>query len=144
MVMSMVMAPIMMVSHTRMLIEIFSGRDSGWRPQQREAGQMRWSEAFAAHAWEVRAGVVFAAALLARPDLTLVFLPIVLPLLAAPAISLLGSRVEVGAAARRAGFLLTPEELDLPERPARKRQTAATPAAAALGAGLAGALPEAA
>lgn len=140
MVMSMVMAPIMMVSHTRMLVEIFSGRDSGWRPQQREAGRMSWSEAFAAHAWEVRAGVVFAAALLARPDLTLVFLPIVLPLLAAPAISLLGSRTEIGAAARRAGFLLTPEELDLPARPARARR----PAPAPVPAGLAGALPEAA
>ncbi|MCA3734654.1 MAG: glucans biosynthesis glucosyltransferase MdoH [Phenylobacterium sp.] len=140
MVMSMVMAPIMMVSHTRMLIEIFSGRDSGWRPQQREAGRMRWSEAFAAHAWEVRAGVVFAAALLARPDLTLVFLPIVLPLLAAPAISLLGSRTTIGAAARRAGFLLTPEELDLVPRPARERRAA--PAAAPQS--LAGALPEAA
>jgi membrane glycosyltransferase len=141
MVMSMVMAPIMMVSHTRMLIEIFSGRDSGWRPQQREAGRMTWSEAFAAHAWEVRAGVVFAAALLARPDLTLVFLPIVLPLLAAPAISLLGSRVEVGAAARRFGFLLTPEELDLPPRPVRERRPVqAVPAPA----NLAGALPKAA
>jgi membrane glycosyltransferase len=141
MVMSMVMAPIMMVSHTRMLIEIFSGRDSGWRPQQREAGRMTWSEAFAAHAWEVRAGVVFAAALLARPDLTLVFLPIVLPLLAAPAISLLGSRAEVGAAARRFGFLLTPEELDLPPRPVRERRPVqAVPAPANLG----GALPKAA
>ena len=140
MVMSMVMAPIMMVSHTRMLIEIFSGRDSGWRPQQREAGRMKWSEAFAAHAWEVRAGVVFAAALLARPDLTLVFLPIVLPLLAAPAISLLGSRVEVGAMARRYGFLLTPEELDLPVRPARVRRSATS----GVPASLAGALPEAA
>ena len=140
MVMSMVMAPIMMVSHTRMLVEIFSGRDSGWGAQQREAGRMRWSEAFAAHAWEVRAGVVFAAALLARPDLTLVFLPIVLPLLAAPAISLLGSRIEVGAAARRAGFLLTPEELDLPARPARARRASPVPAPASL----AGALPEAA
>jgi membrane glycosyltransferase len=85
--------------------------------------------------------VVFAAALLARPDLTLVFLPIVLPLLAAPAISLLGSRVEVGAAARRFGFLLTPEELDLPPRPVRERRPAqAVPAPA----NLAGALPKAA
>ncbi|MFM8820466.1 MAG: glucans biosynthesis glucosyltransferase MdoH [Phenylobacterium sp.] len=138
--MSMVMAPIMMVSHTRMLIEISSGRDSGWRPQQRDAGRMRWSEAFAAHAWEVRAGVVFAAALMARPDLTLVFLPIVLPLLAAPAISLLGSRIEVGAAARRAGFLVTPEELDLVPRPMREQRI--TPLIAPQG--LAGALPEAA
>ena len=144
MVVSMIMAPIMMVSHTRMLVEIFSGRDSGWRPQQREAGRMRWSEAFAAHAWEVRTGVVFAAALLARPDLTLVFLPIVLPLLAAPAISILGSRVEVGAAARRAGFLLTPEELDLPGRPARDRRPLSQPVAAPVRAGIAGALPEAA
>ena len=138
--MSMVMAPIMMVSHTRMLIEIFSGRDAGWRPQQREAGRMRWSEAFAAHAWEVRAGIVFAAALVARPDLTLVFLPIVLPLLAAPAISLLGSRVEIGAATRRAGFLLTPEELDLAPRLPQVRR----PAPVASPQGLAGALPEAA
>jgi membrane glycosyltransferase len=140
-VMSVIMAPIMMVSHTRMLIEIFSGRDSGWRPQQREAGRMTWSEAFAAHAWEVRAGVVFAAALLARPDLTLVFLPIVLPLLASPAISLLGSRVEVGALARRYGFLLTPEELELAPRGLRERRP--TPSAPAP-ANLAGALPEAA
>jgi membrane glycosyltransferase len=139
--MSVIMAPIMMVSHTRMLIEIFSGRDSGWRPQQREAGRMTWSEAFAAHAWEVRAGVVFAAALLARPDLTLVFLPIVLPLLASPAISLLGSRVEVGALARRYGFLLTPEELELAPRGLRERRP--TPSAPAP-ANLAGALPEAA
>lgn len=140
-IMSVVMAPIMMVSHTRMLIEIFSGRDSGWRPQQREAGRMTWSEAFAAHAWEVRAGVVFAAALLARPDLTLVFLPIVLPLLAAPAISILGSRVEVGTLARRFGFLLTPEELELAPRSARERRP---PPAAPAPANLAGALPEAA
>ncbi|MCA6298796.1 MAG: glucans biosynthesis glucosyltransferase MdoH [Phenylobacterium sp.] len=140
-IMSVVMAPIMMVSHTRMLIEIFSGRDSGWRPQQREAGRMTWSEAFAAHAWEVRAGVVFAAALLARPDLTLVFLPIVLPLLASPAISLLGSRVEVGTLARRYGFLLTPEELELAPRSARERRP---PPAAPAPANLAGALPEAA
>lgn len=140
-VMSMVMAPIMMVSHTRMLVEIFSGRDSGWKPQQREAGRMRWSEAFAAHAWEVRAGVVFAAALLARPDLAVVFLPIVVPLLAAPAISLLGSRVELGLAARRAGFLLTPEELGPTQRAARSRRPVPGPAVAPV---LAGALPEAA
>ncbi|MCA6230475.1 MAG: glucans biosynthesis glucosyltransferase MdoH, partial [Phenylobacterium sp.] len=86
------------------------------------------------------AGVVFAAALLARPDLTLVFLPIVLPLLAAPAISLLGSRTTIGAAARRAGFLLTPEELEQVPRPVRERRAA--PAAAPQS--LAGALPEAA
>jgi membrane glycosyltransferase len=67
-----------------------------------------------------------------------------LPLLAAPAISILGSRVEVGAAARRAGFLLTPEELDLPGRPVRGRRPLSQPIAAPVRAGIAGALPEAA
>jgi len=111
MVMSMVMAPIMMVSHTRMLIEIFSGKDSGWRPQQRQADQITWASACAFHAWELRAGIVFTAALLARPDLTFVFSPIVIPLLFAPALSMLTSRTRIGLAVRLAGFLLTPEEL---------------------------------
>jgi hypothetical protein len=47
----------------------------------------------------------------------------------------------VGAAARRFGFLLTPEELDLPPRPVRERRPVqAVPAPANLG----GALPKAA
>ncbi len=113
MVMSMVMAPIMMVSHTRMVIQILLGMDSGWHTQQREAGKMSWSDACAFHAWELRAGMVFAAALLARPDLFLVFSPIVLPLLLAPAISIFTSRPGVGAKVKSWGFLLTPEELGL-------------------------------
>ena len=108
----MVMAPMMMVSHTRMLIQIFMGKDSGWTTQQREAARWTWSQACAFHAWELRAGMVFAAALLARPDLFFVFSPIVLPLVLAPALSLLTSRTSLGDRARLSGFLLTPEELN--------------------------------
>ena len=112
MIMSMVMAPMMMVSHTRMLIQIFMGKDSGWTTQQREAARWTWSQACAFHAWELRAGMVFAAALLARPDLFFVFSPIVLPLVLAPALSMLTSRTSLGDRARLSGFLLTPEELN--------------------------------
>ena len=129
MFMSMVMAPIMMVSHTRMLIEIFSGKDSGWRPQQREADRISWAEACRFHAWELRAGMIFAAALLARPDLSLVFSPIVLPLLFAPALSILTSRPEVGQFLRYQGFMLTPEELGLEIAQPRARRQAFTPVA---------------
>ena len=122
MVMSMIMAPIMMVSHTRMLIEIFAGKDAGWRPQQRATDAMDWRKACAFHAWELRAGLVFAAALLARPDLSLVFSPIVLPLLFAPALSILTSRPEVGQWVRRLGALLTPEELGFTASTARPRR----------------------
>ncbi|HEX5377235.1 MAG TPA: glucans biosynthesis glucosyltransferase MdoH [Phenylobacterium sp.] len=120
MVMSMVMAPIMMVSHTRMLIQIFSGKDAGWHTQQREAGKLSWAEACSFHAWELRAGMVFAAALLARPDLALVFTPIVAPLLFAPALSILTSRSDVGDKVRKVGFLLTPEELGAPAATVRR------------------------
>jgi membrane glycosyltransferase len=119
---SMVMAPIMMVSHTRMVIQILSGKDAGWTTQQREAGKLSWSEACAFHAWELRAGMVFAAALLARPDLAFVFSPIVVPLLAAPALSILTSRPAVGAWFRGLGFMLTPEELGAPAVAVRHRR----------------------
>jgi membrane glycosyltransferase len=122
MFMSMVMAPIMMVSHTRMVIQILSGKDAGWTTQQREAGKLSWAEACSFHAWELRAGMVFAAALLARPDLAVVFLPIVAPLLFAPALSILTSRADVGAYVRRMGFMLTPEELGAPAVTVRRRR----------------------
>ena len=129
MFMSMVMAPIMMVSHTRMLIEIFSGKDSGWRTQQREADKITWAEACRFHAWELRAGMVFAAALMARPDLCLVFSPIVLPLLFAPALSILTSRPDVGQSLRFRGIMLTPEELGFEVALPRARRQAFTPVA---------------
>jgi membrane glycosyltransferase len=119
---SMVMAPIMMVSHTRMVMQIFSGKDSGWTTQQRAAGKLSWAEACAFHAWELRAGMVFGAALLARPDLAFVFSPIVVPLLAAPALSILTSRPDIGAKVRSLGFLLTPEELGAPAVAVRRRR----------------------
>ena len=131
MAMSAVMAPVMMVSHTRMVAEILLGRDSGWKTQQRQANTLTWRQACAFHAWELRAGMVFGAALLARPDLTLFFTPIFLPLLLSPAISILTSRTDFGTWVRRAGFMLTPEELGAPavtmrHRPPRRRFTPIT------------------
>lgn len=126
MAMSAILAPVMMVSHTRMVAEILLGKDSGWRPQARQAERMTWAEAASFHAWELRAGMVFAAALLARPDLAAFFAPIVLPLLFSPVISVLSSREDLGAGVRRVGLLLTPEELNAPvgvirRRPRRRR-----------------------
>ena len=83
---------------------------------------MSWSEACCAHAWELRAGMVFAGALLARPDLALVFSPVVFPLLLTPVLSVLTSRPDIGLAVRQAGFLLTPEELGAPTVAVRRRR----------------------
>jgi membrane glycosyltransferase len=109
---SALMAPILMIRHTRMIFEIVLGRDSGWTRQQRKAGVLTHKEAVKHHLWETVAGTVLAAPLLLQLDTAPWFAPIVLPLLFAGAFSVFTSRVDVGAAARKAGLMVTPEELE--------------------------------
>ncbi len=109
-VLSALMAPIVMVAHTRAVIEILLGRDSGWARQNREADGLTWKEAFAVHRLHLWVGLAFAGVLVFLPHLQLWFAPIVLPLLFAGPIAILTSRRRYGLAARRHGLLLTPEE----------------------------------
>ncbi len=113
MVLSAINAPMMMVSHSRMVFDILNGRDAGWAPQQREGSTMRWRDAFRCHRWEMGAGLAFAAGAALVPDLMLWFAPVVLPLLLSAPIAVLTSRVDLGLRARRAGLMITPEERGL-------------------------------
>jgi membrane glycosyltransferase len=110
MALSAVIAPIMMVAHTRIIYEALSGRDSGWSTSSRDSDDIAWSDAARAHRWELVVGVAFAAALCLRPDLIAWFTPIVAPLLLSTPISVFVSRRAPGVRARAAGFMLTPEE----------------------------------
>jgi membrane glycosyltransferase len=104
------MAPILMIRHTRMIIEIILGQDSGWARQQRTADALSHRDAIRHHKWETVAGLLLMAPLLMQIDTAPWFAPIVLPLIFAGAFSVYTSRPSVGAAARRAGLLVTPEE----------------------------------
>lgn len=108
---SALMAPILMARHTRMVVQILSGRDAGWKAQSRTGGRMTLFQAFVQHRYEFMVGLAFCAALTFRTDLVLWFSPIVLPLLFVAPLVMITSRTDLGLAARRAGFLLTPEEI---------------------------------
>ena len=104
------LAPILMVANTRAVLQTLRGRDAGWRPQQRDADGLAWRDAFRAMAWQMFAGAAFVGALCLRPDLSICFAPIVLPLLLAAPIAVLTSRRRVGETFAKAGLLTTPDD----------------------------------
>ena len=104
------LAPIFMVANTKAVIKILAGHDAGWHAQQREADGISWADAFRTMRWQMATGLVFVAGLIARPDLTAFFIPIVLPLLLAAPIAVWTSRRASGEAMARAGYLVTPSD----------------------------------
>lgn len=114
---SMALAPVLMVANTMAVMRTLRGRDVGWRPQQRDAAGLAWRDAFRAMTWQMVTGVAFAAALCVRPDLAICFAPIVLPLLLAAPLAVLTSRRSAGEAVARAGFLATPDDHGLSAMP---------------------------
>ncbi len=122
------LAPILMVASTTAVLQTLRGRDVGWRPQQRDAaGGLAWSDAFRAMGWQMAAGVGFMCALAVRPDLSVCFAPIVLPLLLAAPLAVLTSRRSAGDAAARAGFLTTPDDHGMSATPVVFRAPIALP-----------------
>ena len=48
-VLSALYAPILMIIQCRHVFEVFMGRDSGWKPQQRDSGGTSWADAWRFH-----------------------------------------------------------------------------------------------
>lgn len=111
-VMTSALAPIMMMFQSRAVMEILSGRDSGWPATDREDEGLAFSAAFASSWWMVLAG---AALLLATwsyaMELFLWVCPIGIPLLTAPIFIWATASPAIGDLARRLGVFSTPFEL---------------------------------
>jgi membrane glycosyltransferase len=107
---SAVLAPILMIANTRAVVRILMGKDNGWGAQQRDADGLAWGVAVRGMAWQMAAGVGFAAALVVRPDLAVFFLPIVVPLLFAPAVAVWTACRQSDLELERTGVLFTPRE----------------------------------
>jgi membrane glycosyltransferase len=60
-VFSMLFAPILMVTQTTAVAQIFAGFDSGWKTQRRDDGNVSWAEVFRFHRWHMLLGIVVAA-----------------------------------------------------------------------------------
>jgi len=114
-VVSALLAPVMMMIHSRQIYEILAGRDSGWSERQRDTGETEWGDAWRRHRWHFGFGLAMglAAFLLSPTGLAWLSAPVAGLLLAAPLSKWSGS-ARLGAALRRAGLLLTPEEREPP------------------------------
>ena len=114
-VLSALYAPIMMVVQTQHVIEILTGRDSGWNAQRRRTDATAWSEAAGIH-WThgvigVLTGVI---AYLISPTLLLWLTPTLAGLLLAIPLSKMSGSVRVGRLMHALGMLRTPEEKHAP------------------------------
>lgn len=112
MLFSALLAPAMMIFHSRFVLEVLLGRDSGWNPQQRnESSGLRLSEAVTAHRLQLGFGLLACLALVFLPQgLAYWFSPIVGGLLLSPFLAWATSRPALGQLAWRLGLFLSPAE----------------------------------
>jgi hypothetical protein len=69
MLLSALVAPMLMFTQTRALVEILAGKVGGWATQRRDADKVTGKEAFAAMGWISVTGLVLAVAFWFTPDL---------------------------------------------------------------------------
>ncbi len=109
---SALLAPILMLFQVQQVIEILSGRDSGWSAQSRDAEEMPWSKAFASHGGQVVIGLgALVAVILFAPNQLIWLAPVLAGLVLAPALSRFSGRVMDIAPVR---LLFTPEDRNPP------------------------------
>lgn len=104
-------APIMMLVQTQHVIEIFTGRDSGWNAQRRRTDSTAWSESARIHWVHVAIGVLTGiVAYLISPTLLAWLTPTLAGLLLSIALSKMSGSVLAGRVMHSLGLLRTPEE----------------------------------
>ena len=116
---SALVAPILMVSQSKALLDILIGRDSGWAAQARADGGVAWGDAIRRHFLHLTFGGAFAGLLYVTSGEGLLWaVPVVSGLVLAAPITVLTADPAIGLAVLRWGLLATPEEIAHPPRPA--------------------------
>ena len=79
------LAPLMLLYHSRAVLQVLSGQDGGWPANQRNEGRLSLRDGWAAGSWIVLIGaVILAAVQWLAPDLTVWLLPVAVPMVFAP------------------------------------------------------------
>ncbi|HXZ16274.1 MAG TPA: glucans biosynthesis glucosyltransferase MdoH [Roseiarcus sp.] len=109
------LAPIMMLIQSGSVLQILSGRDTGWNPQRRDDGSIPFASIARRHRSHAALGVVtlFAAALIS-PSLVLWMSPTIAGLILSIPLSWASGQLWIGLGLKRLGLLLTPEETSPP------------------------------
>jgi len=118
-------APVMMLVQTQHVIEILTGRDSGWNSQRRHASMTAWGEAWRVHWPHLLIGILIGViAFLISPTLLAWLAPTLLGLLLAVPMSKLSGSVMIGRFLGWFGLLRTPEEKHPPALVSRRNELA--------------------
>lgn len=108
---SMLLAPVRMLFHTRFVISILFGLKAKWTSPDRESSETSWREAIRRHSGQTLLGCAWIALVLwMDPRFLLWFSPIVGALVVSIPVSVLTSKVSLGLALQRWGILRIPEE----------------------------------
>ena len=123
---SSMLASIMMVIQSGSVLQILSGRDTGWNPQRRDDGSIPFSSIARRHRSHMALGVVtlFAAGLIS-PSLVIWMSPTIAGLVLSIPLSWASGQMWIGVGLRRLGLLVTPEEVTTPSIIARANALAA-------------------
>lgn len=112
---SVLLAPIMMFQQTQAVLNTFLGRKVSWKGQRRGDGVEDWGDALSNYGAISLMGIVWAlVAYQLAPDLLMWMSPVLIGLFLAVPLAVFTSQPAVGAAAKKLGWFLTPEETDPP------------------------------
>ena len=109
-------AAIMMLIQSASVLQILSGRDTGWNPQRRDDGSISFRSIASQHRWHALLGVVtlFAATLIS-PSLVLWMSPTIAGLILSIPLSWASGQLWIGLGLKKLGLLRTPEETSPPD-----------------------------
>jgi membrane glycosyltransferase len=107
---SILMAPITMLTQTMAIIDIIRGRASGWSPQRRDTDGIDFADAWSRYRWHVAVSSLFWVAILAGVEGALWMLPVALSLAAAPWLAAASARVDLGDRLAAKGLFVAPAE----------------------------------
>lgn len=110
MLLSALVAPMLMFTQTRAIIEIMAGKVGGWATQRRDADKVSFKEASAAMGWISATGLVLAGMFWFTPDLFTATIPILMGLVLAVPLTMLGANKIAGLKVKANGLFMTPEE----------------------------------
>ncbi len=115
-VFSALIAPVMMLFHSRFVVSNIMGKTVGWATQRRGAQGTSWDEAIATHGWHTLIGfVVGFGALMVDPMLFWWLSPVLLGLWFSVPVSVWTSRSKYGIEALKEGLFMIPEEQEPPK-----------------------------
>jgi membrane glycosyltransferase len=107
---SILMAPVVMLTQTMAIVDIVRGRPSGWAPQRRDADGLSFRDVWPRYRCHVAAGVLFLGAVLAGIGGAMWTLPVAVSLLVAPWLAMLSARVDLADRLAAKGLFLAAEQ----------------------------------